>query len=553
MFCFQCQEAAGGEGCTVVGSCGKTARTAALQDALMHVARGVAIYADPIQHQPSAFDSIQSAVHAWLRLALFTTITNANFEDEAIEARIRSGLDLRVDLQKRCKDEQLNVPLAASHAATWNPCGSLEIFPDIQAEIGVKPTWNSDESSLSELLTYGLKGLSAYLHHAAELGWTDSSLNAFLVRALVATINPHDDVSTLTALVMEAGENGVKAMALLDSANTGRYGHPEQTQVSIGVGLRPGILVSGHDLADLEALLVQSEDAGIDIYTHCEMLPAHSYPGFKKYRHLYGNYGNAWWQQHKEFTSFRGPILFTTNCIVPPPKHASYADKVFTTGATGFPGYRYIDRGPDGEKDFSELIAMAQCSEPPVPLESGTITCGFAHNQVAELATPILEAIESGAVKRFVVMAGCDGRHAQRDYYRNFAEKLSNDTVILTAGCAKYRYNKLDLGFIETPGGNTIPRILDAGQCNDSYSLALTALTLKDALGLDDINSLPIEYNIAWYEQKAVIVLLALLYLGVKDIQLGPTLPAFLSSGVTSLLVEQFGIHGIPTPEKVVA
>lgn len=551
MFCFQCQEAAGGKGCTVVGHCGKSASTAALQDALIHVARGVAIYADTIYQHSSTVASIPDEVDAWLRLALFTTITNANFDDDAIERRISKGLAWRLELQKRCNDAGLNVPLAASHAAFWNPVSSSEMVQGIQGEIGVNSFSNSDENSLRELLTYGLKGLSAYLHHAAELGFTDSLLNAFLVRALVATVNPELDASALTAFVLEAGEKGVAAMAQLDSANTGRYGHPEQTEISIGAGMRPGILVSGHDLADLEELLDQSKDAGIDIYTHCEMLPANCYPGFKKYRHLYGNYGNAWWQQHEEFTSFRGPILFTTNCIVPPPNNATYADKVFTTGATGFPGYRYIDKGFDGRKDFSELISLAQCSEPPEPLESGTIISGFAHNQVSELATPILEAIESGALKRFVVMAGCDGRHSQRSYYSQFAEKLSKDTVILTAGCAKYRYNKLKLGSIDVPSGGSIPRIIDAGQCNDSYSLALTALTLKEALGLDDINSLPIDYNIAWYEQKAVIVLLSLLHLGVKNIRLGPTLPAFLSPGVTTLLVDKFGIHSIPVPAKV--
>lgn len=546
MFCFQCQEAARGEGCTVVGVCGKTPTTAALQDALIQVARGVAIYATALENAALVRGEslVPADVHGWLRLALFTTITNANFDDVVIEAQIRRGLAWRLELQQRCASATLTVPLAGSHAASWCPTSRDELLA-AASEIGVLRGDDADARSLRELLTYGLKGLAAYLHHAAELGAEDPALSAFLARALAATADDQLDAAALTALVLESGGQAVAAMALLDGANTGRYGHPECTQVRIGVGQRPGILVSGHDLADLEELLEQSREAGVDVYTHSEMLPAHSYPAFKAYPHLYGNYGNAWWQQHREFTSFRGPILFTTNCIVPPPKDAAYAGKVFTTGAAGFPGYRHIERGPDGRKDFSELISLAQQCDPPEPIESGSIPAGFAHHQVEALAAPILDAINSGAVKRFVVMAGCDGRQPQRSAYTRIAEELPGDAVILTAGCAKYRYNKLDLGVIPTAGGLDIPRVLDAGQCNDSYSLVRTALLLKDALGLESINDLPIDYTIAWYEQKAVIVLLALLHLGVQNIQLGPTLPAFLSPGVVQLLREQFGLRGL--------
>ena len=558
MFCFQCQEAARGEGCTVVGVCGKTATTAALQDGLIQVARGVAIYATALAGASLAGAEAEAEAkavaekvavapaeaHAWLRLALFTTITNANFDDAVIEAQIRRGLAWRLELQQHCAARALLVPLASSHAASWCPTSREQLLA-AEAEIGVLRGSDSNVRSLRELLTYGLKGLAAYLHHAAELGSEDNALNTFLARALAATANPDLDGAALTALVLETGGQAVAAMALLDGANTGRYGHPEVTQVRIGVGQRPGILVSGHDLADLEELLEQSRESGIDIYTHSEMLPAHSYPAFKTYPHLYGNYGNAWWQQHREFTSFRGPILFTTNCIMPPPKDAAYAAMVFTTGAAGFPGYRHIERGPDGRKDFAELIALAQGCAPPEPLEKGTIPAGFAHHQVEALAAPILEAIHSGALKRFVVMAGCEGRQLQRSDYTRYAKELPSDTVILTAGCAKYRYNKLDLGVITAPGGVAIPRVLDAGQCNDSYSLVRTALLLKHALGLQNINDLPIDYTIAWYEQKAVIVLLALLHLGVQNIQLGPTLPAFLSPGVAQLLQEQFGLRAV--------
>ncbi len=544
MFCFQCQEAANGAGCTSTGCCGKTAGTAARQDALVHLARGVAIYSNILPANASPAEPFLSSCHRWLRLALFTTITNANFDDLAIESQIIRGLELRRTLQQLCNNACLSLPRKFEEITTWNPI-QRGVFHISQEEIGVMRTNDPDSRSLRELLTYGLKGYAAYLHHAAELGFDDVDLNDFLIRALVATVDPEIDNSNLTELVLEAGKNGVAAMALLDNANTSRYGHPELTHVRIGVGVRPGILVSGHDLSDLEGLLEQSKDAGIDVYTHCEMLPAHSYPKFKKYPHLYGNYGNAWWKQHAEFTSFRGPILFTTNCIVPPPTNSSYANKVFTTGATGFPGFRHIDPDVDGHKDFSAVIELAKTCQSPKAIEDGTITAGFAHNQAAELAKTIIEAIHQGTVKGFVVMAGCDGRQTRRSYYTDFANKLDHNTVILTAGCAKYRYNKLNLGTIDGPDGVSIPRVLDAGQCNDSYSLALTALSLKEALSLDDINELPIEYNIAWYEQKAVIVLLALLHLGVKNIRLGPTLPAFLSPAVGRLLVDQFGIKSL--------
>lgn len=546
MFCYQCQETANGEGCTSTGMCGKNANTAVLQDALMHVARGVAIYSSSLRKHISSVKAFPSGCDSWLRVALFTTITNANFDDTAIEAQIFRGLGWRLSLQQLCIENGLNLPRKFDAITNWSPSNRSEILA-AGKEVGVLRTIDPDTRSLRELLTYGLKGFAAYLHHAAELGSEDSDLNAFLPQALVATVDPQMDNDTLTGLVLEAGEKGVAAMALLDSANTGRYGHPELTEVRIDVGERPGILVSGHDLSDLEALLEQSKDAGIDVYTHSEMLPAHSYPGLKKYPHLFGNYGNAWWEQHKEFTRFRGPILFTTNCIVPPSTHSNYADKVFTTGAAGFPGCRHIESDSDGYKDFSVVIELAKTCQSPEAIEGGTITIGFAHNQATGLTHSILDAIKEGTVKGFVVMAGCDGRQTQRSYYTDFAKKLNQETIILTAGCAKYRYNKLDLGTINVSNGMAIPRVLDAGQCNDSYSLALTALHLKEALKLDDINELPIEYNIAWYEQKAVIVLLGLLHLGVKNIRLGPTLPAFLSPGVAQLLVDQFGIKGIPS------
>ncbi|HOX51744.1 MAG TPA: hydroxylamine reductase [Fibrobacteria bacterium] len=543
MFCYQCQEAAHGTGCEIKGVCGKTPTTAILQDALVHAARGVAIYATAVR----PLGELPTQTAEWLRLALFTTITNANFDDQAIFERVLEGLALRATLRDLCERKEIVVGLSHVDAATFSATSVDELVAMAQ-QLGVKRTGNEDVRSLRELLTYGLKGLAAYLHHAAELGAFDAEVESFLERALAATVDDSLDGASLTALVLEAGRNGVSAMALLDGANTGRFGNPEITKVKIGVGSRPGILVSGHDLSDLEQLLEQSKDAGIDIYTHSEMLPAHSYPGLKKHGHLFGNYGNAWWRQNREFESFRGPILFTTNCIVPPPKSASYADKVWTTGAAGFPGFRHIPKQGTGSKDFSEIIAFAKNCPPPLELEKGEILGGFAHDQILKLAGPVVEAVKSGAVRKFVVMAGCDARQKERSYYTDYAANLPSDAIILTAGCAKYRYNKLDLGDI---GG--IPRVLDAGQCNDSYSLAVTALKLKEVFGLDDINELPIEYNIAWYEQKAVIVLLALLHLGVKNIRLGPTLPAFLSPGVAGVLVDTFGLKGINTVQEDMA
>jgi len=538
MFCYQCQEAAKGLGCEIKGVCGKSPRTAAVQDALVHLSRGIAVFAEAARRAGAA----SPAAAEWLRTALFTTITNANFDDTALFALLQEGFALRRELAESVRRLGLDVPLASCDAAVFT-LNSRDELETRAALFGVRRTANEDLRSLRELLTYGLKGYAAYLHHAAELGQTDASLEAFLERGLVATVDDSLEADALTALVLEAGAKGVGAMELLDRANTGRYGHPEITKVAIGVGTRPGILVSGHDLADLEQLLEQSKDAGVDIYTHGEMLPAHAYPALKRHKHLVGNYGNAWWQQAREFEAFRGPVLFTTNCIVPPLATAAYASRVFTTGAAGFPGFRHIAKRADGTKDFSEVIRVATICQAPLALESGEITIGFAHDQLGKLAGTVVEAVKSGAVRKFVVMAGCDGRHKERSYYEEFATGLSKDAVILTAGCAKFRYNKLPLGDI---GG--IPRVLDAGQCNDSYSLALTALRLKEAFGLKDINELPIEYNIAWYEQKAVIVLLALLHLGVKKIRLGPTLPAFLSPGVASVLVNAFGIRGINTP-----
>ncbi len=539
MFCYQCQEAANGSGCEIKGVCGKGPETAQLQDLLLHVARGVSIFAKALPSKP------EIAGH-WLLEALFTTITNANFDDEAIAAKIVRGLSLRDQLRELCEKSKIIVPHHQEHAAHFIALNRMEMLA-VASEIGVLRTENEDIRSLRELLTYGLKGLAAYVWHAHEAGKSDPTLIQFISEALVTSL-VEEDATALTQAVLKTGEEGVKGMALLDSANTDRYGHPEVTQVKIDAGSRPGILVSGHDLVDLEQLLEQSQNAGIDIYTHSEMLPAHYYPAFKKYSHFYGNYGNAWWKQVEEFESFRGPILFTTNCIVPPPSKATYSDKVFTTGAAGFPGFRHIEKEGQGTKDFSEIIALAQKCQAPITIEHGTVTGGFAHNQVDQVAGKVVEAIQSGAIRKFVVMAGCDGRMKSRSYYTDYAQALPQDTVILTAGCAKFRYNKLELGDI---GG--IPRVLDAGQCNDSYSLAITALKLKEAFGLTDINELPIEYNIAWYEQKAVIVLLALLHLGVKNIHLGPTLPAFLSPGVAQVLIDNFGIAGIASVEEDLA
>ena len=531
MFCYQCQETAGCTGCTKVGVCGKGPDVAAMQDLLVYVTRGLSAITTALRTQGTP---VLGVVNHLITLNLFTTITNANFDKNAIEDRICATLQTRAELLAQVKD-----PNSLPEAALWDGEGDWEAKAKT---VGVLSTENEDIRSLRELITYGLKGLSAYSKHANALLQDNSEVDAFLQKALAATLDDSLSVDDLVALTLETGKYGVEGMALLDKANTTAYGNPEITKVSIGVGKNPGILVSGHDLRDLEMLLEQTQGTGVDVYTHSEMLPAHYYPAFKKYPNFVGNYGNAWWKQKEEFEAFHGPILMTTNCIVPPKD--SYKDRLYTTGAAGFPGCPHIPGGIGEQKDFSALIEHAKKCAPPTELESGEIVGGFAHAQVLAVADQVVEAVKSGAIKKFVVMAGCDGRAKRRDYYTEFAKALPHDTVILTAGCAKYKYNKLDLGDI---GG--IPRVLDAGQCNDSYSLAVIALKLKEVFGLDDINDLPIVYNIAWYEQKAVIVLLALLYLGVKNIHLGPTLPAFLSPNVAKVLVENFGIAGIGTVE----
>ena len=532
MFCYQCQETAGCTGCTRVGVCGKTADVAAMQDLLVYVTKGLSAVTTALRAQGLP---VEQAVNHLITLNLFTTITNANFDKEAIEVRIRATLEAKADLLARVKERE-----SLPEAALWDGSGDWTVKA---AQVGVLSTENEDIRSLRELITYGLKGLSAYSKHANALMQDDDEVDAFLQRALAATLDDGLTADDLVALTLETGKYGVQGMALLDKANTGAYGNPEITRVNIGVGKNPGILVSGHDLKDLEQLLEQTQGTGVDVYTHSEMLPAHYYPAFKKYSNFVGNYGNAWWKQKEEFESFHGPILMTTNCIVPPKE--SYKDRLYTTGAAGFPGCKHITGGVGEKKDFSALIEHAKKCAPPEEIETGEIVGGFAHAQVLALADQVVEAVKNGAIKKFVVMAGCDGRAKSRNYYTEFAKALPRDTVILTAGCAKYKYNKLDLGDI---GG--IPRVLDAGQCNDSYSLAVIALKLKEVFGLDDINDLPIVYNIAWYEQKAVIVLLALLYLGVKNIHLGPTLPAFLSSNVAKVLVDNFGIASIGTVEE---
>lgn len=535
MFCYQCQETAGCTGCTRVGVCGKQPDVAAMQDLLVYVTKGLSAVTTALRAQGEA---VEGEINHLITLNLFTTITNANFDKEAIEARIRDTLAVKEKLLAQVEHKE-QLPLAA----LWDGTGSWEAKA---AQVGVLSTENEDIRSLRELITYGLKGLSAYSKHANALLQDDGEVDAFLQRALVATLDDSLSADDLVALTMETGKYGVQGMALLDKANTQAYGNPQITKVSIGVGKNPGILVSGHDLRDLEMLLEQTQGTGVDVYTHSEMLPAHYYPAFQKYPNFVGNYGNAWWKQKEEFETFHGPILMTTNCIVPPKD--SYKDRLYTTGAAGYPGCKHIPGGIGEKKDFSALIEHAKKCEPPQEIERGEIVGGFAHAQVLALADKIVEAVQSGAIKKFVVMAGCDGRAKSREYYTEFAKALPQDAVILTAGCAKYKYNKLDLGDI---GG--IPRVLDAGQCNDSYSLAVIALKLKEVFGLEDINQLPIIYNIAWYEQKAVIVLLALLYLGVKDIHLGPTLPAFLSPNVAKVLVENFGIAGIGTVEEDMA
>lgn len=532
MFCYQCQETAGCKGCSVRGVCGKTPEVAALQDLLIYVTKGCAALTTALRRENK---EVSYEVNHRITLNLFTTITNANFDGAQIEKRIADTLVCKEELLQQLEDKK-----GLPEAALWNADPSA--YLEKARSVGVLATKDEDTRSLRELITYGLKGLSAYSKHANVLLADDAELDAFLQRALAATLDDTLSVDDLVALALETGQYGVKGMALLDGANTKAYGNPEITKVNIGVGKRPGILVSGHDLRDLEMLLEQTKDSGVDVYTHSEMLPAHYYPAFKKYQHFVGNYGNAWWKQTEEFASFHGPILMTTNCIVPPKD--SYKDRLFTTGASGYPGCKHIEGEIGQEKDFSQIIALAKTCQPPEEIEQGQIIGGFAHAQVFALADQIVKAVKSGAIKKFVVMAGCDGRAKSRSYYADFAKALPQDTVILTAGCAKYKYNKLNLGSI-----GDIPRVLDAGQCNDSYSLAVIAMKLQEIFGLDDINELPIVYNISWYEQKAVIVLLALLALGVKNIHMGPTLPAFLSPNVTKVLVDNFGIAGIGSVE----
>ena len=532
MFCYQCQETAGCKGCTMSGVCGKKPDVAAMQDLLIYVTKGISAITTALRQEGK---QVSAKINHLITLNLFTTITNANFDKESIESRIRATLTEKEVLLK-----QVTNLTVLPEAAKWN--GS-ENWEEKARTVGVLSTENEDIRSLRELITYGLKGLSAYSKHANVLLKDNDEVDTFLQKALAATLNDNLSVEDLIALTMETGKYGVSGMAMLDRANTDSYGNPKITKVNIGVRKNPGILVSGHDLRDLEMLLEQTQGTGVDVYTHSEMLPAHYYPAFKKYPNFVGNYGNAWWKQKEEFESFNGPILMTTNCIVPPKD--SYKDRLYTTGAAGYPGCTHIPGEIGEQKNFSAIIEHAKKCVAPSEIETGEIIGGFAHAQVLALADKVVEAVKSGAIKKFVVMAGCDGRAKSRDYYTEFAKALPKDTVILTAGCAKYKYNKLPLGDI-----NGIPRVLDAGQCNDSYSLAVIALKLKEVFGLDDINDLPITYNIAWYEQKAVIVLLALLYLGVKNIHLGPTLPAFLSPNVAKVLIENFGIAGIGTVEE---
>lgn len=533
MFCYQCQETAGCKGCTVVGVCGKQPDVAAMQDLLVWVTKGISAVTTRLREEGRA---VADEVNHLVTENLFTTITNANFDKVAIEKRIEKTLEMKTALWEQLERRD-NLP----EAAGWT--GEPSEFIKKASEAGVLIGQNEDIISLRSLITYGLKGLSAYTRHANVLLQEDREVDAFLQRALAATLDDGLSVDDLIHLTLETGEYGVRGMALLDRANTETYGNPEITTVDIGVGSNPGILVSGHDLRDMEMLLEQTQGTGIDVYTHSEMLPAQYYPAFKKYPNFKGNYGNAWWRQKEEFEMFNGPILMTTNCIVPPKD--SYKDRLYTTGAAGYPGCTYINGGIGGKKDFSVIIQHAKRCEPPTGIEQGQIVGGFAHAQVLALADKVVDAVKSGKIRKFVVMAGCDGRAKSRTYYTDFAKALPEDTVILTAGCAKYRYNKLNLGDIEG-----IPRVLDAGQCNDSYSLAVIAMKLQEIFGLDDINDLPIIYNIAWYEQKAVIVLLALLSLGIKNIHLGPTLPAFLSPNVVNVLVEKFGIAGIDSVES---
>lgn len=539
MFCFQCQETAKGTGCVVRGVCGKTDDVAQAQDLLVWVAKGISILGTIARENRYS----NAKVDRFVQEALFTTITNANFDKARIYERINEGIALREKFISEMKGHGIAIPANLHASVTWKPSGEQDLV-EMGEKTGVLTTLNEDVRSLRELIVYGVKGTAAYAEHAGNLGFNSDNVDAFIQRALAATTNDNLTADELVALVLETGKHGVEVMALLDKANTTAYGNPEITEVNLGVRKNPAILISGHDMKDMEELLRQTEGTGVDVYTHSEMLPANYYPAFKKYKHFVGNYGNSWWKQTTEFETFNGPVIFTTNCIVP--LRDSYRDRIYTTGSSGYPGCPHIpDREPGKEKDFSAIIAHAKRCAPPTEIETGTLVGGFAHNQVALLADKVVEAVKSGAIRKFVVMGGCDGRMKSRDYYTEFAQKLPKDTVILTAGCAKYRYNKLKLGDI-----NGIPRVLDAGQCNDSYSLAVTALLLKDAFKLNDINELPIAFNIAWYEQKAVIVLLALLSLGVKNIHLGPTLPGFLSPNVVNVLVEKFGIAGITTVDE---
>ncbi len=534
MFCYQCQETAGGFGCTKSGVCGKSPDLARMQDLLVYVTKGLSEVTTRLREEGQGVDG---DINYLVTLNLFTTITNGNFDNKIFYDRVKMTLAAKRKLSEKLNDKN-NLP----GAALWEASTDRELDAK-SVTVGVLTTKEEDIRSLRELITYGLKGLSAYVKHAQALGFDKESIHVFMQSTLAKTLNDNLSVEELVALALETGKTGVDGMALLDKANTSSYGNPEITRVNIGVGKNSGILISGHDLKDLEELLKQTEGTGVDVYTHSEMLPAHYYPAFKKYAHFIGNYGNAWWKQNEEFESFNGPILMTTNCIVPP--RVSYKDRLYTTGAAGFAGCTHIPEEGGGKKDFSRIIEHAKKCAPPVEIETGDIIGGFAHNQVFALADKVVEAVKTGRIKKFFVMAGCDGRAKSRNYYRDFAKALPEDTVILTAGCAKYKYNKLPLGDIDG-----IPRVLDAGQCNDSYSLALIALKLKEVFELQDINELPIAFNIAWYEQKAVIVLLALLYLGVKNIHLGPTLPAFLSPNVAKVLVENFGIAGIKTVEE---
>lgn len=541
MFCYQCQETAKNEGCTIQGVCGKTADVANLQDLLMFLCKGISHYTVRLRELGIEIPQINK----FITDSLFMTITNANFDKSRFITRVLMAYEMRNAAKERLLSAGGSLEGITYDGALWRGDTEAEMAGKT-LEASVLATEDEDIRSLRELTTYGLKGMAAYAEHAFNLGYEDNAIYGFMQRALVEVTDDSLSVEQLTALVLETGKYGVEVMALLDKANTGSYGHPEITKVNLGVRTNPGILISGHDMKDMEELLKQTEGTGVDVYTHSEMLPANYYPAFKKYSHFVGNYGSAWWNQIIDFESFNGPILFTTNCIVPPRKASTYGHRVYTTGASGFEGFTHIEDRENGQpKDFSALIEHAKKCAPPTEIETGEIVGGFAHNQVIALADKIVDAVKSGAIRKFFVMGGCDGRVKGRNYYTEFAEKLPKDTVILTAGCAKYRYNKLPLGDI-----NGIPRVLDAGQCNDSYSLVKIALALKEAFGLDDLNDLPIVYNIAWYEQKAVIVLLALLSLGVKNIHLGPTLPAFLSPNVVNVLVNKFGIAGINTVDE---